>query len=83
MDERPKCKTGSHKNPRREGRQKPLWPQQQQLLTWHFSGDKGDKNKNELLGPHQVKASAWQRKQSAKLKATNVMGEDICKWHIR
>ena len=55
MDERPKRKTGSHQNPRGESRQKPLWSWPQQLLTQHISGGKGNKSKNELLGPHQNK----------------------------
>ena len=60
MDERPKCKTGSHQNPRGESRQ--------ELLTQHISGGKGNKSKNELLGHHQNKTSAQRRKQSVKLK---------------
>ena len=55
MDEKPKCKTGKHQNPKDENRQQPLSPQLQQLLTQHFSGGKGNKSKNELLGPHQDK----------------------------
>ena len=55
MDERPKCKTGSHQNPQGEGRQKPLRAWLQQLLTQHISGGKGNKSENELLGPHQNK----------------------------
>ena len=55
MDERPKCKTGSHQNPQVESRQKPLWPWPQQLLTQHVSGGKGNNSKNELQGPHQTK----------------------------
>ena len=55
MDERPKCKTGSHQNARGESRQKPLRPRLQQLLTQHVSGGKGNESKNELLGPHQNK----------------------------
>ena len=37
MDERPKCKTGSHQNPRVESSQKPLSPWPQQLFTQHVS----------------------------------------------
>ena len=55
MDERPKGKTGSHQNPPGESRQKPLWSWPQQLLTQHVSRAKGNKRKNELLGPHQNK----------------------------
>ena len=55
MDQRPKYKTVSHKNPRGESRQQPLRPQPQQLLTEYVSGGKGNKSKNELLGPHQDK----------------------------
>ena len=32
-----------------------FWPQLQQLLTWHVSGGKGNKSKNEPLGPHEDK----------------------------
>ena len=46
-------KTGSHQSPRGENRQRPLWPQPQQLLIWHVSRGKENKGKNELLGPHQ------------------------------
>ena len=55
MDERPKCETGSHQNPRGKGRQQPLrhWPQQ--LLARHISTGKENKGKNELLGLHQGK----------------------------
>ena len=35
MDERPKHKTGNHHNPQGEGKQKPLGPLLQQLLTQH------------------------------------------------
>ena len=55
MDERPQGKTRSHQNPRGESRQKPLCPWTQQLFTQHMSGGKGNKSKNELLGPHQNK----------------------------
>ena len=55
MDEKPKRKIGSHQNHRGESRQKPLWPWPQQLLTQHVSRGKGNKSKNELLGPHQDK----------------------------
>ena len=54
MDERPKRETGSHQNPR-EGKQQPLCPWPQRLLTQHVSRCKGNKSKNELLGPHQDK----------------------------
>ena len=55
MDERPKCDTENHQNPRGENREWPLWPQPQQLLTWHISKGKGNKSKNELLLPHKDK----------------------------
>jgi len=53
MDERPKCATGIHQNPRGEHKQQPLQPQPQQLLARHVSKGKGNKSKNELLGLHQ------------------------------
>ena len=55
MDERPKCETGNHQNPRGEHRQQPLCPQPEQLLSRHVTGGKGNKSKNELLGLHQDK----------------------------
>ena len=56
MDERPKHVTRSHQNPTvGESRQKPLRPGPRQLLTQHVSRGKGNKNKNEPLGPHQYK----------------------------
>ena len=50
MDERPKCKTGSHQNPRGESKQKPLWPWPQQLLTQCISGGKGNQSKKWNIG---------------------------------
>ena len=57
------------------------------MLTRHISGGKGNKNKNELLGPHQDKkknknknkktnkqTSTQQRKQSKKLKGNRQKG---------
>ena len=55
MDERPKCKTVSHQNPRGERRQKPPYPRPHQLLTKHVSRGKGNRSKNELLGPQDKK----------------------------
>ena len=49
-----------------------------------FPGGKGNKSKNELLGPHQDKKllhSEGNNQQNS--KATDGMGEDICKRHIR
>ena len=45
----------NQQNPRGENRQQPLWPQPQQFLAQHISKGKGNKSKNELLGPHQDK----------------------------
>ena len=55
MDERPKCETGFHHNPKEIHRQQPLRPWLQQLLARHVSKGKGNKGKNELLGLHQDK----------------------------
>ena len=55
MDERPKCNIGSHQNPRGESWQKPLWCLLPQLLSQQVSRGKGNKSKNERLGPHQNK----------------------------
>ena len=68
MDERPKHKTGSHPNPRGENRQQPLWPRPQQLLTWHVSRGKGNKSKNEVLGPHQDKKLCTVKETISKTK---------------
>ena len=45
MDERPKCETGNHQNPRGERRQQSLCPQLQQFLARHISKGKGNKSK--------------------------------------
>ena len=65
MDERSKCETRIHQDPRGEHRQQPFltWPQQ--LLARYIHEGKRNKSKNELLG---LKASAQQKKQSVKLK---------------
>ena len=55
MDERPKCETGIHQNPRGEHRQQPLRPRPQQLLARHVTKGKGNKSENELPGLHQDK----------------------------
>ena len=69
MVKRPKFDIGNHQNPTEENRQQPLWPRLQQLLTWHASGDKRNKYKNELLGSSQdKKTSAQGGKQLTKLK---------------
>ena len=48
MDERPKCETRFHQNPRGEYRQHPFstWPQQ--LLIRYIYEGKGNERKNEL-----------------------------------
>ena len=82
MNERPKSKTGSYQNRQGESRKKPLWPQPQQLLTQKISGGKGNKSKNELLGPQKDKKLLHREGNNQQnKKATNRMGENICKWH--
>ena len=68
MDERPQCKTGSHQNPQGESKQKPLWSWPQQLLIQHISKGKGNKSKNELLGPHQIKSFCTAKETISKTK---------------
>ena len=68
MDERPQCKTGSHQNPRGESRKKPLAPWLQQLITQHVSRGKGNKSKNELLGPNQNKNFCTVKEKISKTK---------------
>ena len=55
IDEKPKCETEIHQNPRGEHRQQPLRPQSQQLLARHVSKGKRYKSKNEQLELHQDK----------------------------
>ena len=55
MDETPNRKTGIHPNPPEKTGNNLFEPQPQQLLTCHVSRGKGNKSKNELLGPHQHK----------------------------
>ena len=54
MDERSKCETRFHQNPR-EHRQHPFWTWPQQLLARYIYECKGNKSKNELLGLNQDK----------------------------
>ena len=56
MDERSKCETIIHQNPRGEHRQHPFltWPQQ--LLARYIYEGKINKSKNQLLGPNQDKS---------------------------
>ena len=78
MDERPKCKTGSHQNPRGEIRQN--------LLTHHVATSystclqrQGKQKKKQTNGTSSKYKAAQRKKQSAKLKGNRRMGEDICK----
>ena len=73
MDKKPKCKKGSHQNPRGESRKKPLWPWPQQLLTQYVSGGKGNKNKNELQDLIKIK-SFCTVKETTKLKGNQQNG---------
>ena len=77
MGERPKHKTGSHQNPRGESRRKPLWPRPQQLLTQHVSRGKGNKSKNELLGPHENKDFCTAKETMSKTKRQPMEWEKI------
>ena len=74
MDERPKCETGIHQNPRGEHRQHPLRPQLEQLLTRHITRGKGNKNKNELLGLHQDKKLLHSKGNSQQNQKANENG---------
>ena len=77
MDERPKRKTGSHQYLQRESRQKLLRPWPQQLLTQCVSGGKGNKSKNELLGPHQDKKLRTMKETISKTKRQSTEWEKI------
>ena len=55
MDQRPECKSWSHKTLRRKHRQKSLEDKHEQLFHEHISLGKGNKNKNEQMGLHQTK----------------------------
>ena len=80
MDERPKCETGIHPNPREEHRQQPLQRWLQQLLARYISKGKGNRGKNELLGLHQDKKLLHSKGNTTqKQNIINRMGEDICK----
>ena len=82
MDERPRCKTGSHQNPPGESRQKPLWSCLPQFLTNTSLEARETKAKMNYWDLIKIQ-SFCTAKNSAKLKATDRMGEDICKRHIR
>ena len=78
MDERPQCKTGSHQNPRGEG--KSLFDLACSNFLLNASPEAREtKAKMNYWDLIKIKSSAQRRKQSAKLKATDRMGEDICK----
>lgn len=56
----------------------------QQRLTRHVSGGKGDKSKNDRLGPHRAKELLHSQGNNPPVgKATDGMGEVICKRPIR
>ena len=83
MDERPKYEIGNHQNPTEENRQQPLWPRPQQFLTWHVSENKGNKSKNELLGPHQDKNLLHRKGNNQQnYKATNRIYSYILKLNL-
>ena len=77
MNERPKYETGNHQNPTGENRRQPLWPLLRQLLTRHVSIGKGNKSKNELLGPHQDKKLLTVKKTADKTKRQPMEWEKI------
>ena len=77
MDERPKCDTGIHQNPKGEYRQQLLRPWLQELLTRHGSKGKGNKGKNELLGLHQDKKLLHSRETVNKTKRQPTEWEKI------
>ena len=68
MDERPKCKTGSHQTPRGESRQKPVDLSCSNFLLNMSLETRETKAKMNYWDFIKIKASAQQRKQSAKLK---------------
>ena len=53
MNERSKCETRIHQNPRWEQKQQPFWTWPQQLLARYIHEGKRNKSKNELLGLNQ------------------------------
>ena len=55
MDEQPKCETGNHQILEENTGSNLFDLSQTNLFTGHISGGKGNKSKNELLGPHQNK----------------------------
>ena len=56
---------------------KTLWPWPQQLLTQHVSGGKGNKSKNELLGPPQNKKLCTAKETISKTKRQPTESEKI------
>ena len=79
MDERPQCKTGSHKNPRGENGQN-LFDLGHSNFLLDMSPEareiEGKINYWDLI---KIKSSAQRRKQSIKLKGNRWIRKDICK----
>ena len=71
---------GNRQTPRAEHSQQPLQSSQKQLLTRQVFRGKGNKSKNEILGPHQDKKLLRRKGNNQQnQKATFGMGQDICK----
>ena len=79
LDERPKCETGNHQNPRREHRQQPVRHQPQQLLAYTSSEARETKAKKKKLWDFIRIKSFCTLNESTKLKGSLGKGPDICK----
>ena len=77
MDERPKCDTGIHQNPRGEHRQQPLRPRPEQPFSRHIAKGKRIKDKMNLWDFIRIKSFCTAKETVKKTKRQPTEWENI------